>query len=269
MRDDGLRPPASPKGSARFCAAAASGRIAVYGRGAVGMEPARDAAATVPLALIIDDHPLFCEALSMTLRSALVVREVATAASLAEGLERLTRRPLPDLILLDLKLPDVDGLEGLVQLMRAAAGIPVVVVSSMADDRMITSVIRAGASGFIPKHSQRSVFVQAFDAIWTGQVYTPDGYVSPEDARGPRPDDRDALARLAELTPQQARILHLVCEGKLNKQIAYELEIAETTVKAHVTAILRKLNVQSRTQAVLIAQDARFAAILHKGAGLA
>ena len=87
----------------------------------------------------------------------------------------------------------------------------------------------------------------------------------PGEAAAARVDERDAVERLAQLTQQQARILQLVCEGKLNKQIAYELDIAETTVKAHLTAILRKLNVQSRTQAVLIAQNARFAAILHEG----
>jgi DNA-binding NarL/FixJ family response regulator len=223
--------------------------------------------AKVPLAMIIDDHPLFCEALSMTLRSALDVEQVVTAASLAEGLERLHRKPAPDVILLDLKLPDVDGIDGLIRLKRAAAGVPVIVVSSMADDRMITSVVRAGAAGFIPKHSQRSVFVQAFDRIWAGGVFTPEGYVPPGSGR-PAVDQEDAVERLSALTQQQARILELVCEGKLNKQIAYELDIAETTVKAHLTAILRKLNVQSRTQAVLIAQNARFAAILHKDGGI-
>ena len=169
------------------------------------------------------------------------------------------------MILLDLKLPDVDGIDGLIRLRRAAAGIPVVVVSSLSDDRMIASVLRAGAAGFIPKHSQRSVFVEAFDRIRAGGVYTPEGYLEPTDAAGDL-DDRDAVERMRSLTQQQARILELVCEGKLNKQIAYELDIAETTVKAHLTAILRKLHVQSRTQAVLIAQNARFAAILHPDA---
>jgi DNA-binding NarL/FixJ family response regulator len=218
--------------------------------------------------MIIDDHPLFCEALSMTLRSALDVEQVVTASSLAEGLERLQRRPAPDVILLDLKLPDVDGIDGLIRLKRAAAGVPVIVVSSLADDRMITSVVHAGAAGFIPKHSQRSVFVQAFDRIWAGGVFTPEGYLPPGSGGRPALDEQDAVERLSALTQQQARILELVCEGKLNKQIAYELDIAETTVKAHLTAILRKLNVQSRTQAVLIAQNARFAAILHKDGGI-
>jgi len=211
--------------------------------------------------MIIDDHPLFCEALSMTLRSALDVDRVETAASLAGGLERLARKPSPDVILLDLKLPDVDGLEGLIRLKKAAAGVPVIVVSSLSEDRMIASALHAGASGFIPKHSQREVFIQAFDRIWAGGVYAPEGFVPPGE-HGNAVDETQAVERLGQLTQQQARILQLVCEGKLNKQIAYDLDIAETTVKAHLTAILRKLNVQSRTQAVLIAQNARFAAIL-------
>ncbi len=213
------------------------------------------------LALIIDDHPLFCEALSMTLRAALNVGQVATAATLVGGLERLQREPKPDVVLLDLKLPDVEGLDGLIRLRRLAGDIPVVVVSSLSDDRMIASVMQAGAAGFIPKHSQRAVFVEAFNAIRAGKVFTPEGFVEPGDAE----EQRAAVERLRELTPQQARILELVCEGRLNKQIAYELDIAETTVKAHLTAILRKLRVQSRTQAVLIAQNARFAAILQNG----
>lgn len=223
----------------------------------------------VGVALIIDDHPLFCEALSMTLRAALDVGEVATAASLAEGLARLQDGPAPDVVLLDLKLPDVDGLDGLARLKRVAAGIPVVVVSALGDDRLIAAALASGASGFIPKHSQREVFAEAFARIWEGELYTPEDYAPPGEkpqARGV--DAREAAERLAELTPQQARILQLVCAGKLNKQIAFDLDIAETTVKAHVTAILRKLNVHSRTQAVLISQDARFASILQRESGL-
>ena len=233
----------------------------------LGEVTGRGGDARVPLALIIDDHPLFCEALSMTLRSALAVDHVEAVASLGEGLARLAQKPAPDVILLDLKLPDVDGLEGLVRLKKAAAGVPIIVVSSLSEDRVVAAVLRAGASGFIPKHSQRAVFVQAFDQIWAGGVFIPEGFVAPGEQSG-APDKRDAVERLSQLTQQQARILQYVCEGKLNKQIAYELDIAETTVKAHLTAILRKLNVQSRTQAVLIAQNARFAAILQSESGL-
>jgi DNA-binding NarL/FixJ family response regulator len=213
------------------------------------------------VALVIDDHPLFCEALTLTLRTAINVPDIATAASLADGIERAQMAPRPDIILLDLRLPDTDGLDGLIRLRKVAEATPIIVISSLSDDRMIASVMKAGASGFVPKHSQRSVFVEAINSILSGATYTPEGYVAPSDDEAF--DDNDIIERLRSLTAQQARILELVCEGKLNKQIAYELDIAETTVKAHLTAILRKLHVQSRTQAVLIAQNARFAAILN------
>ena len=224
----------------------------------------RPAAARLDRALIVDDHPLFCEALAMTLRTALGVREVATAPSLAEGIAWLEREVAPDVVLLDLKLPDVDGLDGLVRLRRTAGSVPVVVVSSLTDDRLIASVFRAGAAGFVPKHSQREVFAEALGRILAGGTYAPEGYYAPEVEADVDADT--AVERMQSLTLQQGRILELVCEGKLNKQIAWELDIAETTVKAHLTAILRKLHVHSRTQAVLLAQNARFGAILRRGA---
>ena len=216
-------------------------------------------------ALVVDDHPLFCEALTMTLKSALKVETIITADRLERALELVGAEPRPDVVVLDLNLPDVNGMEGLVSLKRAASGVPIIVVSSLAENRIIASAIRAGASGFIPKHSQRDVFLRAFSEIWAGNVYVPDGYVavSGEAEQAPS-EEEDALHRLSQLTPQQARILRFVCEGKLNKQIAYDLSIAETTVKAHVTAILRKLGVHSRTQAVLMAQNAHFAKILQE-----
>jgi DNA-binding NarL/FixJ family response regulator len=141
--------------------------------------------------------------------------------------------------------------------------VPVVVVSSLTDDRLIASTLRAGAAGFVPKHSQRDVFVEALGCIRAGGTYTPEGYYPP--AAGADLDADTVVERMRSLTPQQGRILELVCEGKLNKQIAWELDIAETTVKAHLTAILRKLHVHSRTQAVLLTQNARFGAILERG----
>jgi DNA-binding NarL/FixJ family response regulator len=160
------------------------------------------------------------------------------------------------LVVLDLNLPDVSGFDGLIRARQAAGGAPVIVVSSMTDDKVVSGALRAGASGYVPKHSPRAVFKEALSTIERGEVYLPGTFV---DRSGTEEADRpDAVSRLATLTPQQGRILDLICGGKLNKQIAYELSIAETTVKAHVTAIMRKLGVRSRTQAVLVAKDARF-----------
>jgi DNA-binding NarL/FixJ family response regulator len=132
----------------------------------------------------------------------------------------------------------------------------------MSEPRLMRSVIRIGAAGFVPKHSPRATFRQAFDKIMRGEVYAPEDALADSDVDGPPSAREDALVRLSHLTRQQARILQLICEGQMNKQIAYELSIAETTVKAHVTAIMRKLGVQSRTQAVLIAQEANFNSLL-------
>jgi len=214
-------------------------------------------------ALIIDDHPLFCDALSMTLRAISDIQEISTATDLKSAIEKLDDEPQPDLVVLDLNLPDVDGLEGLVRL-KNMINAPVIIVSSMADNRMITACIKAGASGFVPKHSKREVFISAIGALKQGHIFIPDGFVLLDDGQMQAPDQGDILARLGNLTNQQARILQLICEGKLNKQIAFELSIAETTVKAHVTAIMRKLGVQSRTQAVLLAKEASFVSVLQE-----
>lgn len=209
-------------------------------------------------ALVIDDHPLFCDALSMTLHSLLSIRDVLTAETLSAGLELLASgEAKPDVIFLDLNLPDVNGLDGLLRLKAAVPGVPLIVVSSMVEPQIVNASIRTGARGYVPKNSKREHFRDALDTIRQGGVYTPD-QVFITDKAG---DADDVLARLGELTKQQACILALICEGKLNKQIAYDLSIAETTVKAHVTAIMRKLRVQSRTQAVLVAQEARFASL--------
>ena len=209
-------------------------------------------------ALVIDDHPMFCDALEMTLRNAGGCEEVATADSLGRGLEILSQTGAPDVIVLDLNLPDVTGLDGLIRLRGQAPDTPVIVVSSMTENAIISAAMDAGASGYVPKHAPHSEFAAALDTILEGGIHLPENFVD-----CPAPADRaDAVSRLASLTPQQARILDLICDGKLNKQIAYDLSIAETTVKAHVTAIMRKLAVQSRTQSVLVAQQAKFAAIL-------
>ena len=216
-------------------------------------------------ALVVDDHPLFCDALTLTLQSIAEFSDIRTAGTLEKALEVVAQDARIGFIVLDLNLPDVNGLDGLVRLRNAAPRAAILIASSMADNRMICHALKAGADGFVPKHSQGAVFRRAFEAVGQGRTFVPDGYIDPLGEGAARGGPADALDRLASLTNQQARILNLICEGKLNKQIAFDLAIAETTVKAHVTAIMRKLGVHSRTQAVLIAQEARFAKVLPSG----
>ncbi|MEM7686493.1 MAG: response regulator transcription factor [Pseudomonadota bacterium] len=213
--------------------------------------------------LVIDDHPLFCDALSMTLRSFRDDTQVATANSLGQGLSAIDEGAAPDIVLLDLNLPDVDGVDGLTRLRQKLADTPIVVVSSHDDDAVVTRVLKAGAVGFVSKKSGGSDLEAALRKIWNGETCVPKGYRPVANGCNPAADAQDGVAKLDLLTPQQRRILMLVSEGRLNKQIAGDLSIAETTVKAHITVILRKLGVQSRTQAALMAQKAQLGSLLH------
>lgn len=205
-------------------------------------------------ALIVDDHPLFCDALAMNLTGSAGITEVESAGTLGAALQRLSTGSLPDVILLDLNLPDVNGLEGVVRLRQAAPDTPVVVVSSLDEVRVVRAALKAGVDAFIPKHAPREAFREAFAIIARGDIHPSRKML---ESSTPAPSD-EVVKRLALLTPQQARILQLICAGRMNKHIAYELSIAETTVKAHVTAIMRKLGVQTRMQAVLFAHEASF-----------
>lgn len=217
----------------------------------------------MPTALVVDDHPLFCDAVVLTLQTIAAFEAIHVAGTLDKALETLGSVPDISWIILDLNLPDVNGLDGLLRLRSAAPKAAILVASSMADNKMISRTLRAGANGFIPKHSQSQVFRSAYECVTQGGVFVPEGYIEPLDDNAGTAED--TLARLASLTNQQTRILSLICEGKLNKQIAFDLSIAETTVKAHVTAIMRKLGVQSRTQAVLVAQEINFSNHLPTG----
>ena len=217
---------------------------------------------SVKIVMIEDDHG-HARLIEKNIRRANISNEIEHFADGSSALEHLFSEKVlnngPLLILLDLNLPDVSGLDGLIRLKRHVRKTPVIIVSSMTDDSIIKGALSAGASGYVPKHSPRSVFRDAIACIAGGGTYTPPGFT---DGAGQADDENIILSRLSSLTNQQARILELICQGKLNKQIAYDLSIAEATVKAHVTAIMRKLNVQSRTQAALIVQDARFSTIL-------
>lgn len=209
-------------------------------------------------ALIVDDHPLFCDALAMTLTGPVGIAEVDAVGTLETALTRLTTGPLPDVVVLDLNLPDVNGLDGVVRLRQTAPETPIVVVSSLDEVRIVRAALKAGVNAFVPKHASREEFREAFSVIARGEIHASRLAL---DGSAPSPSE-EAVKRLALLTRQQARILQLVCAGRMNKQIAYELSIAETTVKAHVTAIMRKLGVQTRMQAVLFAQEASFATMV-------
>lgn len=208
-------------------------------------------------ALIVDDHPLFCEALAMTLSGPVGIPDVQTVRTLGDALAHLAKGPVPDVVVLDLNLPDVNGLDGVVRMRQAVPDTPILAVSSLSDLRVVRGTLQAGANAFLPKHAEREEFCEAFRAIAQGEAHS--SRIVLENAVSTPSDE--AVKRLALLTKQQARILQLVCAGLMNKQIAYELTIAETTVKAHVTAIMRKLGVQTRMQAVLFAQEASFAAL--------
>lgn len=214
-------------------------------------------------ALIVDDHPIFCDALEITLRSICDVATIKSANSVGEAADLIRKGQAPCLVILDLNLPDVSGFDGLARISRLVAPSPIIVVSSLSENKIVTSALKLGAAGFVPKHSARQVFREAIEVIESGRVFVPDNFVASD-----LPSEQSQILRaLATLTPQQARILELISDGLLNKQIAFELSIAEATVKAHVTAIMRKLGVNNRTQAVLAANEAKFDSILPERRG--
>lgn len=212
-------------------------------------------------ALIVDDHPLFCDALAMTLSGPAGIADVESARTLDAAMQRMAQGKRPDVVVLDLNLPDVNGIDGVVRMRQLDPTLPIIVVSSLTDLRVVRASLQAGATAFLPKHAEREEICEAFHTIARGEPHASRKVLESATAA---PSDA-AVQRLAQLTRQQACILQLVCAGLMNKQIAYELSIAETTVKAHVTAIMRKLGVQSRMQAVLLAQTGSFSALSQEG----
>ncbi len=196
---------------------------------------------------IVDDHPLFRGALTQAL-SASMDAEFQEAGSLDQLNEQLGASKDVDLILLDLNMPGVQGLSGLMFLRAQYPEIPVVVCSANEDPGTIRRCIEFGASGYIPKSQPIEQIREAVAKVLGGEVWTPpDVNLSGELDE----ETSDMLARLSSLTPQQVRVLMMLGEGLLNKQIAYKLSVSEATIKAHVSAILQKLAVDSRTQAVI------------------
>lgn len=208
------------------------------------------AANAVARFLIIDDHPLFREALHSAVRMAYPAVETIEATTVAEGLEILAGKNGFDLALLDLNVPGVQGFEGLLQIRTQHPRLPVVIVSGHEDNRVISQALSYGAAGFIPKSHRKADLAAAIREVMDGAIYVPVTY-QPQQVQAPEEDKSELIRRLSTLTPQQMRVLNMLRQGLLNKQIAYELQVGETTVKAHVSEILRKLHVYSRTQAVI------------------
>jgi len=198
--------------------------------------------------IIVDDHPLFRGALNQALTAAFDDAAIEECGSLDELNGRLGADKDVDLILLDLTMPGVQGLSGLLYLRAQYPEIPIVVVSANEDGGTIRRCIEFGASGFVPKSQPIDQIRGAVKAVLDGDVWTPPDIDLSADADQ---ETSDLLARLSSLTPQQVRVLMMLGEGLLNKQIAYKLSVSEATIKAHVSAILQKLGVDSRTQAVI------------------
>ncbi len=211
--------------------------------------------------LIVDDHPLFLEALQRAIATALPEASTVEAASIADAKAVLQGRTRFDAVLLDLSMPGTRGFDGLLELRGLYPKMPIVVVSALEDPRIVQEVMGYGAAGFIAKSASRDEIASALKSVMDGSVTLPKGY-HPPGAAVSAPGKTDLGQRLSTLTPKQLSVLRMLRQGLLNKQIAHELKIEETTVKAHVSEILRKLNVASRTQAVIEAQKIDFDSVL-------
>lgn len=201
-----------------------------------------------PTVIIADDHPLFRDALRQALTGVIEDCSVRTVGDLASLRTLLKELDAADLVLLDLAMPDASGFSGLISIRGEFPETPVIVVSATEDAVSIKKCIELGASGFIPKSSGTEFIVEGIHSVMLGEVWVPPTIDLETDMDQ---ESSEIIRRLQSLTPQQGRVLSMLGEGLLNKQIAYELDVSEATVKAHVSAVLLKLGVDSRTQAVI------------------
>ncbi len=197
--------------------------------------------------IIADDHPLFRQALLGTLKLKLTQTQWLEAQTIAELEQQLSDNNDSDLLLLDLHIPGAHGFNTLIHVRNHFPQIPVVVVSAHEDHETIHKSMGYGASGFIPKSTPVEDIYTAIGQVLLGNIWTPKEYNSSL----PMQDNNNIAERVASLTQQQYRILMMFAQGMLNKQIAYDLNVSEATIKAHATAIFRKLDVRNRTQAVI------------------
>ncbi|CAM3851116.1 response regulator [Vibrio aquimaris] len=201
--------------------------------------------------IIADDHPLFRNALFQSVHMAISGANLIEADSLNGLLTVLSKEQEPDLLLLDLKMPGTNGLSGLIQLRAEYPDLPIVVISASEEPSVVTQVRSHGAFGFIPKSSDMRELIKALTQVLNGEPFFPE-YATTHQIND------ELTEKIAALTPQQYRVLTMLSDGLLNKQIAYELNVSEATIKAHMTAIFRKLNVKNRTQAVILLQQREY-----------
>lgn len=200
--------------------------------------------------LIADDHPLFREALRGAVARVLPDAILREADSVDKLYALVESEPDADLLLLDLNMPGAQGFSALVHLRGQHPELPVVVVSAREEPAVMRRALDHGAMGFIPKSVDSATLGQALSCVLEGDRWVP---AAAQAAPAAAAEEHDAAQRVADLTPQQFRVLQMLGEGLLNKQIAFQLGVSEATIKAHMTAILRKLGASNRTQAVLIA----------------
>lgn len=203
--------------------------------------------------LIVDDHPLFRHALIQAVRYNFPTVNITEVSSADDLYSRLEESEEPDLILLDLNLPGASGFSALVHIRAYYPMLPVIIVSAHEEINIIQRAIAHGAMGYIPKSAHPSQIGVAIRNVLEGDIWLPQNVIEQEN--DPLASEESILAeKIQSLTKQQFRVLMMVAEGMLNKQIGYTLGVSEATIKAHVTAIFKKLGVQNRTQAVLAIQ---------------
>lgn len=203
--------------------------------------------------LVVDDHPLFRNALSTAVALGFPNTTSCEAASIDEALQILDSSSGFDIALVDLKIPGVSGFDGLVQLRTHHPRLPILIVSGLEDIQIVKEAISFGAAGYVPKTVGKEGLAVAINAVLQGDVYLPEQFREQSATSACEAEVVvDSVAeRMNSLTPQQLRVLAMLREGLLNKQIAYELRVGNSTIKKHVSEILRKLKVNSRTQAVI------------------